>query len=500
MPVLLLLGLPCAVHAQQIQRWRLYRTDGSPVLLDTQKERDEFFNQGNCECEIPMALEVTLTGDYQTPNYKFQIVAGQACLNTTDSTIKSSCTVLFPEIRYNAWKKATWTITEVDGAKLTAKVLMGGICSSQDRTSFDIALYAEPAGDAVWVQDATKLGYTVDTVVPAQVKNASLKAGEGQVTISFDAPYSTTSSGDAGTTTSGETDIKYQVLCEKADGTTAFGSPASAGYDICTTESSTPDASTAADGSTGTAAPWPWPKPRAGDGGSDGIVDGPVSDGPVADTGAVDAGVSDRAVADSTPVDGGTPDSGTSTSGALSLNPKFVCSDTQDSASSIVVSSLTNDERYRFYMVTIDKARNPSTPLLVGEDTPVLAEDLWERYKRLGGTAESGYCFVATAVHGSYDHPHVRVLREFRDQVLLPTREGRLFVDLYYATSPRVASWLTHHEAARHLARAALWPVTLAAAAHIYTTTWHKALFLGSLLLGVGFILRRRQKSARRRS
>ncbi|MBQ1468985.1 MAG: hypothetical protein IIZ27_10960, partial [Solobacterium sp.] len=39
-------------------------------------------------------------------------------------------------------------------------------------------------------------------------------------------------------------------------------------------------------------------------------------------------------------------------------------------------------------------------------------------------------------VYGSYDCPQVWVLRRFRDNVLAETWYGRLFIRLYYATSP----------------------------------------------------------------
>lgn len=48
----------------------------------------------------------------------------------------------------------------------------------------------------------------------------------------------------------------------------------------------------------------------------------------------------------------------------------------------------------------------------------------------------SSGCYVATAVYGSYDCPEVWTLRRFRDNTLDETWYGRLFIKLYYATSP----------------------------------------------------------------
>lgn len=45
-------------------------------------------------------------------------------------------------------------------------------------------------------------------------------------------------------------------------------------------------------------------------------------------------------------------------------------------------------------------------------------------------------CFIATLVYGDYDHPRVKILREFRDKTLLSTNAGRKIVDIYYLFSP----------------------------------------------------------------
>lgn len=60
-----------------------------------------------------------------------------------------------------------------------------------------------------------------------------------------------------------------------------------------------------------------------------------------------------------------------------------------------------------------------------------LEADLAARKKKAGG------CYVATAVYGSYDCPEVWVLRRFRDEFLRRSIAGRIFIRVYYATSPR---------------------------------------------------------------
>lgn len=51
-------------------------------------------------------------------------------------------------------------------------------------------------------------------------------------------------------------------------------------------------------------------------------------------------------------------------------------------------------------------------------------------------TGKSGGCYVATCVYGSYDCPPVWTLRRFRDNILSNSMLGRLFIKVYYATSP----------------------------------------------------------------
>lgn len=53
----------------------------------------------------------------------------------------------------------------------------------------------------------------------------------------------------------------------------------------------------------------------------------------------------------------------------------------------------------------------------------------------------SGGCYIATAVYGSYDCPQVWVLRRYRDNVLDKNIFGKAFIRIYYATSPTLVKW-----------------------------------------------------------
>lgn len=54
---------------------------------------------------------------------------------------------------------------------------------------------------------------------------------------------------------------------------------------------------------------------------------------------------------------------------------------------------------------------------------------------------QSGGCYIATAVYGSYDCPQVWTLRRYRDYYLSERWYGRLFIKSYYAISPTLIKW-----------------------------------------------------------
>lgn len=75
-------------------------------------------------------------------------------------------------------------------------------------------------------------------------------------------------------------------------------------------------------------------------------------------------------------------------------------------------------------------------------------DEVKAKYQEMFGTPDmpeinrqkqnSGGCYVATCVYGSYDCPQVWVLRRYRDFSLKKTFLGRLFISVYYAVSPKL--------------------------------------------------------------
>lgn len=95
-----------------------------------------------------------------------------------------------------------------------------------------------------------------------------------------------------------------------------------------------------------------------------------------------------------------------------------------------------------------------------------------------GGGGGGGGCFIATAAYGSYFEPHVKVLRDFRDDHLLTNAIGRAFVRVYYKTSPPVADYISRHESLRTVTRWALTPL-------VYSVKHPVLLVLGAFLAGM---------------
>jgi PKD repeat protein len=68
-------------------------------------------------------------------------------------------------------------------------------------------------------------------------------------------------------------------------------------------------------------------------------------------------------------------------------------------------------------------------------------------------TVEPSPCFIATAAYGTALHEDINVLRDFRDEYLMPNPAGRTFVKIYYSTSPPLAEVMRDNEGLRTAVR-----------------------------------------------
>lgn len=96
-----------------------------------------------------------------------------------------------------------------------------------------------------------------------------------------------------------------------------------------------------------------------------------------------------------------------------------------------------------------------------------------------GGGGGGGGCFIATATYGSALHPHVKALREFRDNHLKKAAIGQTIVSLYERVSPPLAAVIARHEALRLVSRVALAPL-------VYGIAYPKAFGVSVLLFLAG--------------
>ena len=62
-------------------------------------------------------------------------------------------------------------------------------------------------------------------------------------------------------------------------------------------------------------------------------------------------------------------------------------------------------------------------------------------------------CFVATTCYGNYDAPEVLALRQFRDDKLLKTFSGKVFVKFYYSVSPFLVRLISKSDLRKNFVR-----------------------------------------------
>lgn len=76
-----------------------------------------------------------------------------------------------------------------------------------------------------------------------------------------------------------------------------------------------------------------------------------------------------------------------------------------------------------------------------------------------GDSKKGGGCFIATAAYGSELHPHLEILRAFRDKYLMASKLGRALVKLYYRYSPSLADSIAKSRELRAVVRVFIMPL-----------------------------------------
>ena len=99
-------------------------------------------------------------------------------------------------------------------------------------------------------------------------------------------------------------------------------------------------------------------------------------------------------------------------------------------------------------------------------------EEIWEDVKKTP-------CFIATAAYESPSHPHVRILRDFKDEYLMNRKWGRKLVGLYYRYSPPMADFISSNKFLKFPVRQSLLP---------FVTVSYLILTLGPVSTGLLFL------------
>ena len=159
---------------------------------------------------------------------------------------------------------------------------------------------------------------------------------------------------------------------------------------------------------------------------------------------------------------------------------------------------INNDEgsssrAYTVEVTAFDLAGNSDdTASISVEASSVTTYGFWSNYKSQGGKDDGGFCFVATAGFGSYFHPSVALLREFRDSVLANFDLGRKFIAAYYKYGSYPAEIIKDSTILRAASRTMLMPYVVAA--WFLTTVLGRILMVSWLILILFFFFKPNRK------
>jgi hypothetical protein len=124
----------------------------------------------------------------------------------------------------------------------------------------------------------------------------------------------------------------------------------------------------------------------------------------------------------------------------------------------VTIKATPQDRFYRWWGGDVPEGQEEDNPITITMDShKSIRPSFWST----GGLGEllKGSCFIATAAYGSPLHPYVKILRDFRDKYLMPSKLGRSLVNIYYKYSPSVADFIMKHKVLKAAVRFSLMPV-----------------------------------------
>ena len=164
--------------------------------------------------------------------------------------------------------------------------------------------------------------------------------------------------------------------------------------------------------------------------------------------------------------------------------------------STTLKNNISADSTYMITVTAVDANGNESLVGEVATAETIASKDFWQSYREENADVDGGFCFIATAAYGSTQEPHVQVLRQFRDQVLLQSEAGKKFVETYYRLSPPIAHYIGQHPTLRAATRVALWPLYGFAILRLYApAALYMLLTMMAAAIGWGIYRHRRKKT-----
>lgn len=167
-----------------------------------------------------------------------------------------------------------------------------------------------------------------------------------------------------------------------------------------------------------------------------------------------------------------------------------------DTGTRVQISAIPNHNyRFLYWYDNISLNGQSSVAIVMDGDKQITAG--FHLYSDGDGGTTNNFCFIATAAYGTPSHPHVMLLRAFRDRYLAQSRLGRSLVDFYYKHSPPLARFIKKHEALRTASRIVLLPAVALSYVLVRLGPMPAVLFALSMLILLWHIVSRTRKRHR---